>query len=78
MELGVKKLTEAKQTPQKYSHNASASFIQMLTKNIEKMIHNIKHDPALKEIDFKPVLNSNPISTPDVSHIYNERVHTTP
>lgn len=35
------------------------------------MIQNLKHDPALKEIDFKPIINSKTISTPDISNIYH-------
>lgn len=42
------------------------------------MIQNLKHDPTLKEIDFKSIINNNTISTPDISNIYHERIHTTP
>lgn len=41
MEIGVKKINL--QTPETHKlHNASTSFIQNLTKNIEKMIKHVK------------------------------------
>jgi hypothetical protein len=43
------------------------------------MIKNIKDPGTLtRDMDFKPLLNQPHISTPDISHIYQERIHTTP
>lgn len=44
------------------------------------MIKNIKDEsPLNKDIDFKPVLHhQETMNTPDISNIYNERIHTTP
>jgi len=80
MEHGIKKITKRRPNDsRKRNNNASASFINMLAKNIEKMIKNIKDSSIIftKE-DFKPILNSKQLNLPDISNIYQERLHTSP
>jgi hypothetical protein len=78
MEIGVKKINI--QTPETHKlHNASTSFIQNLTKNIEKMIKHVKEtDSNHKEIEFRTLISQQPMETPDISNIELERMHTSP
>lgn len=77
MEMEVKKITK-RQGSRKGHHNASASFTNLLIRNIEKMLKSIK-EPCVNipnQMDFKPILNSKKLQELDFTK--NERLHTSP
>ena len=77
LEMEVKKITK-RQGSRKGNHNASASFTNLLIRNIEKMLKSIK-EPCVTiptQMDFKPILTAKNLLEHDITH--HERLHTSP
>lgn len=77
LEMEVKKITK-RQGSRKGNHNASASFTNLLVRNIEKMLKSIKEPCGniINKMDFKPILTAKNLQEHDFTH--NERLHTSP
>lgn len=55
MEMEVKRITKKPTNGKKHSNNGSGSFVNLLSKNIERIRKN-NRDKANFQVDFKPIL----------------------
>lgn len=77
--MEVKKITKRQgKASRKGNHIASASFTNLLIRNIERMLKSIK-EPCVhipNQMDFKPILTNKNLQELDFTQ--NERLHTSP
>jgi hypothetical protein len=79
--MEVKRITKRDtNSRRKMNHNRSGSFVNLLSKNIERMRKNNRefNIKITAEVDFKPILSGKAFMQSEDINTLLERLHTTP